>query len=89
MTNTEASELAIIDVIGADKWKRIAGSIADLLRDALPFPKHGRKKSQHDLIRDVFTQIWETRNVAGEYADPNKEDHAVLLEAVHFELRDK
>jgi hypothetical protein len=82
----ESTELSIIAVIGADKWKRIEGSITDLLRDALPFPRYGRKKTRRDLIRNVFHEIWETRDLQGEYSDLDEDDHAVLLETVHFEV---
>ena len=74
-------KLAIIDIIGADKWNRITGNIADLVSESPSVEELTRNQ-----ISNIFEQIWYTGDLSGEFGDLGEDDHDLLSEVVHQKI---
>ena len=63
----------IIELIGADKWNEIEGSIADHVMESPSV-----EQLQQNLIDNIFAQIWETGDLQSEFPNIEGDAHDML-----------
>ena len=71
----------IIELIGADKWNEIEGSIADHVMESPSV-----EQLQQNVIDNIFSQIWETGDLQSDFPNIEGDAHDMLQETVYLDV---